>query len=95
MLQRIGTNAGKVTVATILFSITAIAFVFLFDVQHGGHVQKATADSATTSVVVLNIPPQWTTNATESPASTSTSPTNVDSVVTFTAQGTDGNGEDY
>ena len=95
MLQRISTNAGKVTVATILFSITAIAFVFLFDVQHGGHVQKVTADSATTSVRVLNTPPSWTVHAVESPASTSTSPTNVGSLVTFQATGTDGNGEDY
>lgn len=95
MLQRINTNAGKVTIATALFGIAVIAFVFLFDVQHGGHVQKVTADSATTSVRVLNIPPQWTVQATESPASTSTSPTNVDSDVTFTATGTDGNSERY
>lgn len=95
MLQRIGTNAGKVTITTILFGIVTIAFIFLFDVQHGGHVQKATADSATTSVTVLNIPPSWTNEAIESPASTSTSPTNDGSNVTWTAKGTDGNAEDY
>jgi hypothetical protein len=89
------TNAGKVTIAATLLSVFAVAFVFLFDIQHGGHIQTASADNATTSVTVINLPPQWDVDAFESPASTTTSPTNVGSNVTFEAKATDGNGEDY
>ncbi|MCK5027437.1 MAG: hypothetical protein KAS07_03385 [Candidatus Pacebacteria bacterium] len=95
MLHSIHTKAGKVTIVTVLLSLFAVCAVFFFDVQHGGHIQRATADVATTSVTVLNIPPAWTVHAVESPASTSTSPTNVGSVVTFQATGTDGNNEKY
>lgn len=96
MFTSLHTKAGKVTLATVMLSVFAILTVFVFDAQHGGRIQKATAqDYATTSVFVQNIPPAWDTFAAENPASTSTSPTNVDSDVTFEAVGSDGNGEDY
>ena len=95
MLHSIHTKAGKITIVTMLLSLFAVGTVFFFDIQHGGHIQRATADVATTSVTVLNIPPAWTEHAIETPASTSTSPTNVGSNVTFQAKGTDGNNEDY
>jgi hypothetical protein len=96
MLHTIHTKAGKVTILSVLLGIVAVFTVFIFDAQHGGHIQRATAqDYATTSVFVQNIPPSWTALAVENPASTTTSPTNVGSAVTWEATGTDGNGEVY
>lgn len=95
MVYSIHSKAGKVTIVSIFLSLFVILAMFMLDIQHGGHIQRAVADVATTSVTVLNIPPQWTVQAVENPASTSTTPTNVGSAVTFQATGTDGNGENY
>lgn len=95
-LEQYRNAAGKVTVATLLslFVVTALALVF--DVSSGGHVQSAMATStATTSVTVLNTPPAWTVTAREQVASATSTPTNSGGTVTWTAVGTDSNGENY
>jgi len=89
------TNTGKITVLAILWGVAALALVFFLDIEHGGNIQKATADSATTSVTVLNTPPIWDVNPAESPASATTTPTNVGDSATWIATASDGNGEDY
>ena len=56
---------------------------------------KVLADSVTTSVTVGNTAPAITAGPAESSESSSTSPTNVGSDVTFTATATDSNSENY
>jgi hypothetical protein len=58
-------------------------------------IKKIFAESVTTSVIVGNSAPGFTIAPSETVASTTTSPTNVGSTVTFTATGTDGNGDNY
>ena len=91
----IQTNAGKITIATVLSLIGAMTLAFLFDVSSGGTIETVSADDATTTVTVLNIPPIWTQDAQELFASATNTPTNVGSTTVWTAIGTDANAEDY
>ncbi|MFZ2555216.1 MAG: hypothetical protein WAZ27_03845 [Minisyncoccia bacterium] len=86
-------RSGKVTIAASILGFVTIlgAFFILFELR----VPSASADDVTTSVTVLNTPPVWTVNATENPASSTTTPTNAGSTVTFTATATDSNAESY
>jgi hypothetical protein len=60
------------------------------------HARFAIAQStATTTVNVLNTPPNWTENAFENPVSSTSSPTNAGSPVTWNAIGTDPNSDAY
>lgn len=89
-----GLRAGKVTVLTLVFATVGIvfaAFFLLFEMN----VPVARADDVQTSVTVLNTPPQWTVYAHEDPESSTTTPTNIGSAVTWKATGTDSNAENY
>lgn len=60
------------------------------------HASFAVAQStATTTVTVLNTPPNWTENPFTSPASNTSTPTNAGSNVTFLAIGTSPNNNNY
>lgn len=94
ILQRPELNAGKISVITVLGSTIAIAvFIAFFE----AHVQRAIAapDIVSTSVTVLNTPPQWVEDAQETPPSASTSPTSIGSAVTWTGRAVDSNNESY
>ena len=94
------------TVSILIAGFAVFLVLFSFDLQHEYVVQKVQAqDYATTTVSVLNTPPQWTINAqedgdglagTSSPLGSATStPTNATSTQVWTALGTDSNAEDY
>lgn len=94
--QEIQTNAGKVTIATMLSLIGVITLAFLFDLGGGTKsLPVVQADTATTTVTVINQPPQWTRIASERYASATNTPTNVGTSTVWDAVGTDANGEDY
>jgi hypothetical protein len=87
-------TAGKVT----LFTIFAGGFVFLsvfsfVSLQVG--VKKVSADNVTTSVRVLNTPPQWTVDAQEQYESSVTAPSNVGTTTAWVGTGTDSNSDNY
>jgi hypothetical protein len=56
---------------------------------------EANAKTATTTVEVLNAPPYFTVDASENPFSTSTSPINVGSNISFNATAVDPEGQQY
>lgn len=88
-------TAGKITVYTTFIGLVVFAIVFIFNLGES-HIKQATAQSnATTTVTVLNTPPLWTASSTEVIESSATLPTNAGDVVSWTAVGTDSNGEDY
>lgn len=88
-------TAGKVSMVAALFSVVIFAIAFLLNIG-AQELQKVDAQGvATTSVTVLNTPPQWTVNASELVASATTTPTNSDSQVTWVATAVDSNAEDY
>jgi len=88
-------TAGKITVITSLLGVLVFAAVFLLNIgaRELSHVEAQ--GLATTSVTVLNTPPQWTIDAEEQFESSTTTPTNSGSQVSWTATATDSNGEDY
>lgn len=88
-------TAGKITVYTTFLGLVAFALVFIFNLGEVHINQVGAQDIATTSVTVLNTPPMWTASTTEVIESSTTTPTNEGDQVTWTAIGTDSNGEDY
>lgn len=88
-------DAGKITVLTAFLGVIIFVGVFLLNV--GGHQFKevSAASTATTSVTVVNTPPVWTQNAGEEFESSTSSPTDAGQQVSWTAIGTDPNGERY
>ncbi len=88
-------TAGRVTLATILSLVAASSLTFLFNVDRGGSISEVHADSATTSVTVLNTPPSWAVRGRERFASATTTPTNVGTSTVWEATANDANLEDY
>jgi hypothetical protein len=91
----IESNVGKITILTVFLGVVVIILGMFVDSRHVGKFQTVLANNATTSVTVLNTPPNWTVDAQESTESSSSTPTNSGSAVTFLATGTDDNAENY
>ena len=89
-------TAGKITVITALFGVVAFAIIFLLNIgaTQLKHVEAANG-LATTTVTVLNTPPQWTVDARESTPSSTSTPTNSGSTISWKAIATDSNAENY
>lgn len=89
-------TAGKITVLTSLIGVVVFAVVFLLNVG-AKEFQQAEAQSgqATTTITVLNTPPQWTVNAQEETESSTSTPTNSGDDVAWVAIGTDSNSAPY
>ncbi len=88
------TIGGKITIATTLLGVCLIVLGVVVDMPRGN---VALANNATTSVTVLNTPPQWdaTRYAFEDPASSTSTPTNSGSSVTFFGSSTDSSRDNY
>jgi hypothetical protein len=87
-------TAGKITIATAFIGILIFAFVFLFNAGKT-ELMRVEAQSATTTLTVLNTPPQWVQFAVEQTESSVSSPTNSGVAVTWSAIGNDPNGANY
>lgn len=93
-LPRIMQTAGKITILTALTGVMVFAVAFMFDA--GTHqLSKVSAQTATTSLTVLNTPPAFTLNAYEVTESSTSTPTNSGSAIQWRAIGTDSNGAPY
>lgn len=88
-------TAGKVTVFSCLLGLFAFALIFTINIGNGVLQHVDAQGIATTTVTVLNTPPQWTVDAEERIGSSTTTPTNAGDVVQWDAIGTDSNGEPY
>lgn len=87
------TSPGKVTLFTALAGafFTILAFVATYDTV----IPRASADDVTTAVTVLNTPPTWVVNAAEATESSSSTPTNAGTTLSFTATASDSSGDNY
>lgn len=89
------TIGGKISIVTSLLGVFVILLGLVIDLPRG-HV--AHANNATTSVTVLNTPPQWNSpygDAQESTGSSTSTPTNSGSNVNWLASATDSSGDNY
>jgi len=89
-------TAGKVSVLAAIVGLAVFIFAFIVDVGHQ-ELQKVSAQSGTasTSLTVLNTPPVFVVNPYEVTPSSTTTPTNSGSAVTWSAIANDANGADY
>lgn len=94
MREERNTIGGKISIFATVIGVAILVVGVLGELPHG---PVALANVATTSVVVLNTPPQWDVNVytQESPASASSTPTNAGSNVTWIASSTDSSGDNY
>lgn len=88
-------TAGKITIAAAVSGILVFAFVFLFNAGKTELLKVEAQDSATTTLTVLNVPPQWVTLAYEATETSSTSPTNSGDTVTWNGIASDTAGAPY
>jgi len=88
-------TAGKITVLTSLIGVVAFAVIFLLNIgaQELQHVEAQ--GIATTTITVLNTPPQWTIDAQEEAESSTSTPTNSGDEVSWVATATDSNNAPY
>lgn len=85
--------AGRVTIAGTLIAslVFGSALVSYFKVD----VPTVHADDVTTSITVLNTPPTWTVAAEESTESSTSTPTNAGSSISWVGTATDSSGDSY
>jgi hypothetical protein len=89
------TTAGKITVLTSIIGIVVFAAVFLLNLGTQ-ELQRVEAQSlATTTLTVLNTPPQWTIDAQEQFESSTSTPTNSGTQVSWVATATDPSNQPY
>lgn len=69
-------SAGKITLTTIFTAVFVFSAIFLFDVGRDTYSTARAQDTATTSLTVLNIPPQWDVFAYEFTGASTNSPIN-------------------
>lgn len=86
---------GKISIATTLLGVCVILIGLVVDLPRGN---VALANNATTSVTVLNTPPQWNStygDAQEAVGSSTSTPTNVLTSVNWIASALDSSGDNY
>lgn len=93
-LPKLMNTAGKITILTALTGMMVFVVAFLFDAGTQ-QLKEVSAQTATTTLTVLNTPPQFTLNAYEVIESSTSSPTNSASVIQWRAIGTDTNNSPY
>ncbi|KKU79041.1 MAG: hypothetical protein UY04_C0019G0010 [Parcubacteria group bacterium GW2011_GWA2_47_7] len=89
------TIGGKISIATTILGVCVILVGLVVDMPRGN---IAWANNATTSVTVLNTPPQWNSaygDAQEAVGSSTTTPTNVLQAVNWIANAYDSSGDNY
>ncbi len=88
-------TAGKITVLTSLVGVAVFMAMFMLNLG-ADELQRVEAQStATTSITVLNTPPQWIVDAEEEIGSSTSTPTNSGSVVSWVATAADSNDAPY
>ena len=87
-------TAGKITVMAALAGLFVFITAFVFDVGQQ-EFQKVSAQTATTTLTVLNTPPTFTIGAYEVTESSTSTPTNSGDDIVWAALGNDSNGAPY
>jgi len=88
-------TAGKITILTSLIAVGVFMVVFLLNLGADELQEVRAQGTATTTITVLNTPPQWTVDAQEQFGSSTSTPTNSGDNVTWVATATDSNSAPY
>jgi hypothetical protein len=87
-------TAGKITILTAFAGVAVFLFAFIFDAGTQ-QLSRVSAQTATTTLTVLNTPPTFLQQAYEVIESSTTTPTNSGDVIQWRAIGSDSNGAPY
>nr|MBP9843264.1 hypothetical protein [Candidatus Paceibacterota bacterium] len=87
-------TAGKITILTALTGVVVFVVAFIFDVGTT-KLSEVSAQTATTTLTVLNTPPSFALNAYELTDSSTSTPTNSGSIMQWRAIGYDSNAAPY
>tara|TARA_B100000508_G_scaffold138440_1_gene134554 strand:+ start:6695 stop:8596 length:1902 start_codon:yes stop_codon:yes gene_type:complete len=87
-------TAGKITIFTAAVGLLVFMVAFVLDVGTN-ELSKVSAQTATTTLTVLNTPPSFTLNPYEVVESSTSSPTNSGDVIQWSAIGSDSNSAPY
>lgn len=88
-------TAGKITIAAAVSGLLIFAFVFLFNAGKTELLRVEATSTASTTLTVLNIPPQWTADAVERFESSTSTPTNSGSAVSWVATASNNGAQPY
>ncbi len=88
-------KSNKVLIIPIIFILTGFVCIIGVAIFSNKKVGTAKADDITSTVEVGNTAPVFTSGPAENPVSSSTTPTNIGSNVTFQATATDSNNNQY
>lgn len=94
-LPKFANTAGKISILTAVVGIAVFAVAFLFNAGTNELMKVEATSTASTTLTVLNTPPQWTVFAFEETESSTSSPTNSGVQVSWIGTGTDSNGQPY
>lgn len=87
-------TAGKISIAAAIVGLAVFIVAFIFDAGTT-QLSRVSAQTASTSLTVLNTPPSFTINAYEVVESSTSSPTNSGDTISWSALGNDTNGAPY
>lgn len=87
-------TAGKITILTAFAGVAVFLLAFVFDAGTQ-QLNRVSAQTATTTLTVLNTPPTFQQNAYEVIESSTTTPTNSGDVIQWRAIGEDSNNAPY
>jgi hypothetical protein len=87
-------TAGKITVVTAITGLLVFIVAFMFDTGHR-EFSRVLAQTASTTLTVLNTPPEFTVLPYEVVESSVDNPTNSGTVIQWSAVGTDSNDAPY
>lgn len=90
-------TAGKITILSALTGVLIFAFIFILNIGKTELNRAETTSTSTTTLTVLNTPPQWVVGQAdreEFQSSTST-PTNSGDTASWVGTATDANGAPY
>lgn len=92
-------TAGKITILTALTGVLVFALIFIFNIgkTEFQKVQAVTTGTATTTLTVLNTPPEWTggLEGREEINSSTSTPTNSGNQIAWIGTAVDANGAPY
>lgn len=94
-LPKFVSTAGKISIATALAGIVVFVVAFLFNAGTNELMKADATSTASTTLTVLNTPPLWTTLAFEEFESSTTSPTNSETSISWIGVATDSNSQPY
>jgi hypothetical protein len=94
-LPKFVNTAGKITILTAVVGLGVFILAFLFNAGTNELMKAEATSTASTTLTVLNTPPQWTVFAFEETESSTNTPTNSGNQIAWVGTATDSNNQPY